>query len=61
MYLWYSVAVQSDHNTSEILISMLDVEVHLLRNLWALGGFDSLAEVDESEGQDHQASGKNSL
>ena len=53
--LWRSLSIQSHHNSAQLLISLLDIEVDLVGDLGALLSFGGLSEVDECEGEnDHE-------
>ena len=54
-YNGHSLAVETKSYSAHILISMLDVEVHLVSDLGPLSSFYCLAEEEESGSQnDHQ-------
>lgn len=61
VYLWHGLAVQSNSDTPKSFLSMLDVEVDLVGDLWTLLSLNSLCEVDESKGEHHQEGGEESL
>jgi hypothetical protein len=50
--LWDSLAVETNDDTTERLIAMLNVEVDLGGDLWALGSRGSLGEEEESDRED---------
>lgn len=59
-YLWHSLAIQTNDDSPKLLVSMLDVEVDLVRDLWALC-VSGLSEEDERKGQNDQKRDNNSL
>ena len=49
-YLGNSLAIQTNYDSSKLLIAMLDVKVDFVRDLGPFDCFGSLSEVDEGEG-----------
>jgi len=49
---WDSLSIEPNHNTTHLLISMLDIEVDLVGDFGAFHSFGGLGEEDEGEGED---------
>jgi hypothetical protein len=61
-YLWDSLSVQADDNSSELFIAVGDIKEDLVRDLWSLSGsFGALGEEDKDQGQNRQQGNQGSL
>ena len=46
-HLWHSAAIETHCDPSNVVIAMLDIKVHFVRDSWALLSFRCLGEVEE--------------
>lgn len=61
LHLWHGPAVQTHCDSSNVLITMLNIEVHFACDLWSFLCLDRLGEIEERESAHQQQADEKTL